>query len=99
LFNNSLKDRGHRLKIKVRKIIYVIENNENLTGDLQIPDIDSVPDKSITPLGTLTENIEKKQITLALEQNRWNQSATARTLDITLRQLRYKIQKLKLNDV
>ena len=52
---------------------------------------------SQTDLGKITQDIEVKQITLALEQNRWNQSATARALGITLRQLRYKIEKLELN--
>ena len=68
-----------------------------LIDDLQIPDIDKAMDKSSTSLGTLTDNIEKEQIIHALEQCRWNQSATARALGITLRQLRYKIEKLELN--
>ncbi len=74
------------------------ENDEILISDLQIPDIGTAADIPSTSLGTLTENIEKEKITNALEQNRWNQSATARALGITLRQLRYKIEKLKLND-
>jgi two-component system response regulator PilR (NtrC family) len=73
------------------------ENDEILVEDLQIPDIDITADKFATSLSTLTENIEKEQIAQALEQCRWNQSATARALGITLRQLRYKIDKLGLN--
>ncbi len=73
------------------------ENDEILVDDLQIPNIDTAPDKPLTSLGTLTENMEKEQITHALEHNRWNQSATARALGITLRQLRYRIEKLELN--
>ena len=72
------------------------ENDEILIGDLQIPDNDTATDKSQTSLGTMTENMEKEQITQTLEENRWNQSATARALGITLRQLRYKIEKLEL---
>jgi two-component system response regulator PilR (NtrC family) len=45
----------------------------------------------------MTENMERDQITAALEQNRWNQSATARSMGITLRQLRYKIENMELN--
>jgi len=45
----------------------------------------------------MTKNLEKEQIANALEDNRWNQSATARALGITLRQLRYRIDKLKLD--
>jgi len=72
------------------------ENNEILIGDLQIPNNDTAADKSQTSLGTMTENMEKEQITQTLTENRWNQSATARVLGITLRQLRYKIEKLEL---
>jgi len=73
------------------------ENDEILIGDLQIPDNDTAMDKSQTSLGTMTDNMEKEQIAQTLEENRWNQSATARALGITLRQLRYKIEKLELN--
>jgi len=72
------------------------ENDEILIGDLQIPEIETTADNSLTPLGTQTENMEKEQITQSLEENRWNRSATARVLGITLRQLRYKIEKLEL---
>ena len=72
------------------------ENDEILIGDLQIPDNNTATDKSQTSLGTMTENMEKEQISQTLEENRWNQSATARVLGITLQQLRYKIEKLEL---
>ena len=72
------------------------ENNEILVGDLQIPDNDAATDISQPSLGTMTDNMEKEQITQTLEENRWNQSATARVLGVTLRQLRYKIEKLDL---
>jgi len=72
------------------------ENDEISIDDLQIPEIEPTADNSLTPLGTQTENMEKEQITQSLEENRWNQSATARALGITLRQLRYKIEKLEL---
>ncbi|MCP4090399.1 MAG: sigma-54-dependent Fis family transcriptional regulator [Gammaproteobacteria bacterium] len=69
------------------------EDDQIQPDDLQLPDIVSnrQPD-----LGTLTQNLEKEQIQIALESNRWNQSATARSLGITLRQLRYKLEKLNL---
>jgi two-component system response regulator PilR (NtrC family) len=72
------------------------ENDEILIGDLQIPDNDTATEKPQTSLGTMTENMEKEQISQTLEENRWNQSATARILGITLRQLRYKIEKMEL---
>jgi two-component system response regulator PilR (NtrC family) len=47
-------------------------------------------------LGEMTRDLEKEQIASALRSNRWNQSATARALGLTLRQLRYRIDKLDL---
>jgi two-component system response regulator PilR (NtrC family) len=64
--------------------------------DLQLPEISRSAEESPASLGEMTQNLEKEQIASALEDNRWNQSATARALGITLRQLRYRIDKLKL---
>lgn len=40
------------------------------------------------------ENIERKLITDALEQTRWNRTAAAERLGLTLRSLRYRLKKL-----
>ena len=64
--------------------------------DLQLPEITRSTPESPASLGEMTQNLEKEKIATALEDNRWNQSATARALGITLRQLRYRIDKLKL---
>jgi len=64
--------------------------------DLQLPEITRSTQESPASLGEMTQNLEKEQIANALEDNRWNQSATARALGITLRQLRYRIDKLQL---
>ena len=82
----------------LERAIALCDSDEILVDDLQIPDTDTAPEKPSTDLGTITDNIEKEQISQALEQYRWNQSATARSLGITLRQLRYKIEKLKLKN-
>lgn len=42
-------------------------------------------------------DIEKKAITEALEQNRWNKTATAKQLGITFRTLRYRLKKLGID--
>jgi len=73
------------------------EDNQIRTDDLQLPTIESMSPESHASLGNMTQNIERDQITRALEQNRWNQSAAARSLGITLRQLRYRIEKMELN--
>ena len=66
------------------------------TEDLQLPETSPASPEDQTSLGEMTRNLEKEQIASALESNRWNQSATARALGLTLRQLRYRIEKLDL---
>jgi len=73
------------------------ENNQITLKDLQLPDVETLEEKEQPNLGAITLSIEKDQIIKSLQRHRWNQSATARALGITLRQLRYKIEKLKLN--
>lgn len=88
----------------VRELENVLERasalceNENIEfNDLQLPQNEADSADQQTNLGEMTKNMEKEQIINALESNRWNQSATARALGLTLRQLRYRIEKLKLN--
>ena len=66
-------------------------------ADLQLPEIQASKIEKQQSLGEMTQDLEKEQIASALEDNRWNQSATARALGMTLRQLRYRIEKLNLN--
>jgi len=73
------------------------ENDRITLKDLQLPEVTTVENDVQQNLGTMTLSIEKDEIIKSLQQHRWNQSATARALGITLRQLRYKIEKLKLN--
>ncbi|PLW81620.1 sigma-54-dependent Fis family transcriptional regulator [Kineobactrum sediminis] len=44
------------------------------------------------------EDIERQILSAALEQCRWNKTATAKLLGISFRSLRYRLQKLKLED-
>jgi two-component system response regulator PilR (NtrC family) len=73
------------------------EDNLINRGDLQLPQTDTLSPEVPTNLSGLTQNLERDQIIQALELSRWNQSAAARSLGITLRQLRYKIEKLELS--
>lgn len=49
-----------------------------------------------TSLEDYLEEIEREVITQALEENRWNKTATAKALGITFRALRYRLKKLDL---
>jgi two-component system response regulator PilR (NtrC family) len=66
-------------------------------ADLQLPEIAAGNGERQVSLGEMTQNLEREHIANELENNRWNQSATARALGITLRQLRYRMDKLNLN--
>ena len=45
-------------------------------------------------LGSQLEGVEREAIVRALEQHRYNKTATARALGMTFRALRYRIKKL-----
>ncbi len=64
-----------------------------------IPSIDSIeiPD-GISELDAYLEAVEREIITRALTASRWNKTLTARNLGISFRQLRYRLDKLKLDD-
>ncbi len=71
------------------------EGNIINISDLNLPAINTHTTPS-NNLSTQTQALEKEQISQALISNQWNQSATARQLGITLRQLRYRIQKYNI---
>ena len=47
-------------------------------------------------LESYLEDIEKKALTTALEENRWNKTAAAKQLGMTFRSFRYRLKKLGL---
>ena len=80
----------------LERALALCEDDLIQVADLQLPESDAVNDTKQPSLGELTRDLEKEQIVSALEEYRWNQSATARALGITLRQLRYRMEKWKL---
>ena len=55
-------------------------------------------DPSTGPLEDYLEVIERKAITLALEDNKWNKTAAAKQLGLSFRSFRYRLKKLDLDD-
>lgn len=49
------------------------------------------------PLDTYLQKIEKREILRALERTHWNRTAAAEELGMTFRALRYRLDKLELN--
>ena len=68
--------------------------------DLQLPHPEAVPQFTQEKKAALSEylgDIEKQTILEALEKTRWNRTAAARVLGISLRALRYRLEKLGLD--
>jgi two-component system response regulator PilR (NtrC family) len=55
-------------------------------------------DPSTSSLEDYLVTIEKKAITLALEENKWNKTAAAKQLGLSFRSFRYRLKKLNLDD-
>ena len=92
----------------VRELENVLERALALTTseeikreDLQLlraPAREAGADLLSAPLPERLEDLEKKAIMQALEKTRYNRTAAARLLGITFRALRYKMEKLGIND-
>ena len=82
----------------LERALALCENETIEIDDLQLPEVAPENDGKAPSLGEMTQNMEKEHIISALEDNRWNQTATARALGLTLRQLRYRIDKLQLKN-
>ncbi|HEY9050341.1 MAG TPA: sigma-54 dependent transcriptional regulator [Gammaproteobacteria bacterium] len=85
----------------LERALALAEKNIIQTEDLQLP---SKQDKTpvAMPLPDETNNLkleeqEKSAIISALEKTRWNKTAAAKLLGLTLRQLRYRLSKLGID--
>jgi two-component system response regulator PilR (NtrC family) len=57
-----------------------------------------VPNEAYGDLEGYMEDIERQILSSALEESRWNKTATAKLLGISFRSLRYRLKKLELED-
>jgi len=90
----------------VRELENILERAIALSDDniIHIDDLnlkDRLPDETIKDVITTTDSMdlaaqERLSIMQALEQTRWNKTAAAKLLGLTLRQLRYRLQKLDI---
>lgn len=72
---------------------------------ISTPSVAATEDSAVPPIeaafGNLDdylENIERRILSRALEQSRWNKTAAAKLLGISFRSLRYRLKKLALDD-
>jgi two-component system response regulator PilR (NtrC family) len=97
---------GYDFPGNVRELENILEraatlcNDEEIdTQDLQLPEIEINTSGEFTAHDSLTISMKAQEAELiadALEQTRWNQTAAAKKLGLTLRQLRYRIDKLDI---
>lgn len=88
----------------LERALALYDGNTIELDDLNLPIISqAIPGSEIydPAAGTLEdylEAIERKAITAALEENKWNKTAAAKQLGLSFRSLRYRLKKLNLDD-
>ncbi len=81
----------------LERAVTMCENNMITADDIQIKDSEREIQQVETPdLGDRLEDMERTTIMKALEETRFNKTAAAKKLGLTLRALRYRIQKLDI---
>lgn len=90
----------------LERALALCEDNTITVDDLWFSDAGHTPDtttatpstqQSELPLPDYLEQIEKQAIVQALEQTRFNKTAAAKVLGVSFRTLRYKLDKLGIN--
>ena len=100
---------NYRFPGNVRELENILEraftlcdNNTIRADDIQLSPAPVAGDDSdltqIDSLEDFLDDIERKALTQALEETRWNKTAAARRLGLTFRSLRYRLKKLGLED-
>ena len=80
----------------LERAVALAEGHDIRAGDLQLGSrLQAAPRETDSDTATTLElqSQEKQAIVKALEQTRWNKTAAARLLGLSLRQLRYRMQK------
>ena len=81
----------------LERTVTLCEGNILEADDLYLP---ATPQPALNgqedrqPLGDMMEEVERQAIIKALEETRWNRTAAAKKLGMSLRSLRYRLEKL-----
>lgn len=89
----------------LERALALYDGNSINEDDLNLPligatanETDGGYDPAMGSLEDYLEAMERRAITAALEENRWNRTATAKQLGLTFRSLRYRLKKLDLDN-
>ena len=96
---------GYDFPGNVRELENILERAVALSGDAPIDaeyiQVQGSPaggaPKSAAALGDQLESVEREAIVAALEESRFNKTAAAKSLGLTLRALRYRMEKLGID--
>jgi two-component system response regulator PilR (NtrC family) len=83
----------------LERAIALSDNNTITTHDLHLKAVTNNETAASDMPATEPMNLagqERQSIMQALEKTRWNKTAAAKLLGLSLRQLRYRLQKLKI---
>jgi two-component system response regulator PilR (NtrC family) len=84
------------LENTLERAITLCENNTITADDIQVKESAGLPDEMTPDLGNTLQDVERTTIMRALEETRFNKTAAAKKLGLTLRALRYRIEKLNI---
>ena len=102
LLSYSYPGNVRELENILERAIALAENNTISAIDLNLPNneknISAPASRPVqnTANGQSLEEMEKQAIIKALDEARWNKTAAAKILGITLRQLRYRMEKMQI---
>jgi two-component system response regulator PilR (NtrC family) len=82
--------------IEIDKDGLQLESFETLSKDTSVIQTDT--SNNGLPLQDYLDRLEKESIEKALEKSKYNRTAAAKLLGITVRSMRYRIERLGLND-
>jgi two-component system response regulator PilR (NtrC family) len=82
--------------IEIDKDGLQLESSESLPQDASAVQADT--SSNGLPLQDYLDRLEKESIVEALEKSKYNRTAAAKLLGITVRSMRYRIERLGLND-
>ena len=88
----------------LERALALYDGNTIEADDLNLPIVvsanDDLPeyDPSKESLEDYLDGIERKAITVALEDNKWNKTAAAKQLGLTFRSFRYRLKKLDMDE-